>query len=141
MSFVTARPDALAAASSKLATAGSALAAQNAAAAAPTTGLAPAAADEVSALQAAQFAAYGQLYQSIAAEATQIHNQLVQMLQTSAGSYGDTESANAGAATAPLPGLLGGLTSGSGSGSDPWSWFTGLLGGTGPGGLSGNLTN
>ncbi|MEZ0366691.1 PE domain-containing protein [Mycobacterium sp. pUA109] len=142
MSFVTARPDALTVASSKLAAAGSALAAQNAAAAGPTTTLAPAAADEVSALQAVQFAAYGQLYQSIAAEATQIHNQLVHILQTSAGSYGDTESVNASAATTPLPGLLGGLTgSGSGSGSDPWSWFTDLLGGTGPGGLSGNLTN
>ena len=39
------------------------------AAAAPTTGVVPAAADEVSALTAAQFAAHAQLYQAIGAQA------------------------------------------------------------------------
>ena len=56
MSFVNAHPEALAAAAGNLQTIGSALSAQNAAAAAPTTGVVPAAADEVSALTAAQFA-------------------------------------------------------------------------------------
>ena len=49
------------------------LSAQNAAAAAPTTGVVPAAADEVSALTATQFAAHAQMYQAVSAQATTIH--------------------------------------------------------------------
>ena len=56
MSFVTTQPEMLAAAANQLQGIGTAISAQNAAAAAPTTGLVPAAADEVSALTAAQFA-------------------------------------------------------------------------------------
>lgn len=62
MSFVTTRPEALLAVASMLEGLGSSMDAQNAAAAAPTTSIAPAAADEVSALQAAQFSAYGTWY-------------------------------------------------------------------------------
>lgn len=61
MSFVTTQPEALAAAAGSLQGIGSALNAQNAAAATPTTGVVPAAADEVSALTAAQFAAHAQI--------------------------------------------------------------------------------
>ena len=57
MSFVTTQPEALSAAATSLQGIGSSLNAQNAAAAAPTTGVVPAAADEVSALTAAQFVA------------------------------------------------------------------------------------
>jgi PE family/PPE-SVP subfamily C-terminal region len=92
-------------AAGKLEGIGTSLAAQNASAAASTTGAAPAAADEVSALQATQFTAYGNLYQQISAEATAIHQAFVQMLGTSAGSYGATEAANSAAT---------GLSSGSG---------------------------
>jgi hypothetical protein len=60
MSFVTTQPEALSAAATSLQGIGSALNAQNTAAAAPTTGVVPAAADEVSALTAAQFAAHAQ---------------------------------------------------------------------------------
>ena len=56
MSFMTTQPEALAAAAGTLQGIGSTLSAQNAAAAAPTTGVVPAAADEVSALTAARFA-------------------------------------------------------------------------------------
>jgi hypothetical protein len=77
---------------------GSSFSAQNAAAAAPTTGVVPAAADEVSALTAAQFAAHAQLYQAVAAQAAAIHEQFVNTLGTSAGSYAATEAANAAAA-------------------------------------------
>lgn len=56
MSFVVAQPDSLATAARELHEAGSALAARNAAAATPTTGVVPAAAEEVSPLTAAQFA-------------------------------------------------------------------------------------
>ena len=77
---------------------GSSFSAQNAAAAVPTTGVVPAAADEVSALTAAQFAAHAQLYQAVAAQAAAIHEQFVNTLGTSAGSYAATEAANAAAA-------------------------------------------
>ncbi|MGH3849334.1 MAG: PE family protein, partial [Pseudonocardiaceae bacterium] len=52
MSFVTTHPEALALAAGQLQGIGTAMAAQNAAAAAPTTGVVPAAADAVSAMQA-----------------------------------------------------------------------------------------
>ncbi|OBI42281.1 PE family protein [Mycobacterium kyorinense] len=143
MTFVTTHPEALAAAAGTLQGIGSAMAAQNAAAAAPTTGVVPAAADEVSALQATQFAAYGALYQQVSAQATAIHEMFVHTLGISAGSYGETETANSVAAgtSSGLSGLLGGLGTSSSSGSGPLSWLTDLLGGTGPGGLSGNLSN
>jgi PE family len=99
MSFVTAQPEALAAAASSLASIGSAMSSGNAAAAAPTTGVVPAAADEVSALTAAQFAAHAQMYQTMAAQAAAIHEQFVSTLGMSSGSYAATEAANAAAAT------------------------------------------
>lgn len=98
MSFVTTQPEALTAAAGSLQGIGSALAAENAAAALPTTGVVPAAADAVSAQQAAIFSAYGSQYQSIAAQAQAIHEAFVNLLGTSAGSYGATEAANATAA-------------------------------------------
>lgn len=97
MSFVTTQPEALAAAAGGLQTIGSTLSAQNAAAAAPTTGVVPAAADEVSALTAAQFAAHAQMYQAVSAQATAIHEQFVNTLNMSSGSYAVTEAANAAA--------------------------------------------
>ena len=98
MSFVTTQPEALAAAAGTLQGIGSALSAQNAAVAAPTTGVVPAAADEVSALTAAQFAAHGHLYQAISAEAAAIHDLFVHTLGLSSGSYAVTEAANAATA-------------------------------------------
>jgi hypothetical protein len=77
---------------------GSSLTAQNAASAAPTTGVLPAAADEVSALTAAQFATHAQMYQAISAQAAVIHEMFVNTLGISAGSYAATEAANAIAA-------------------------------------------
>jgi hypothetical protein len=76
---------------------GSALSSQNAAAAAPTTGVVPAAADEVSALTAAQFAAHAQVYQAVGAQAAAIHEQFVNTLGISSSSYLATEAANAAA--------------------------------------------
>lgn len=98
MSFVTTQPEALAAAAGNLQGIGSAMNAQNAAAAAPTTGVVPAAADEVSALTAAQFAAHAQMYQAVSAQAAAIHEMFVNTLATSSGSYAATEAANAAAA-------------------------------------------
>lgn len=97
MSYVTTQPEALSAAAASLQGIGSALSAQNAAAATPTTGVVPAAADEVSALTAAQFAAHAQMYQLVSAQAAAIHEMFVNALDTSAGSYAATEAANAAA--------------------------------------------
>jgi hypothetical protein len=72
--------------------------AQNTAAAAPTMGVVPAAADEVSALTAAQFATHAQMYQAVSAQAAAIHQMFVNTLGASAGSYTVAEAANALAA-------------------------------------------
>src|SRR5271166_564262 len=111
MSFVTTKPEALTAAASTLQTLGTSMAAQNGAAAGATTGIAPAAADPVSALQSAQFSAYGTWYQQVSAQATAIHQMLVNTLRTSAGSYGETEAANQTATgSTSLSSLLGPLS-------------------------------
>jgi hypothetical protein len=98
MSFVTTQPELLAEAAGNLQGIGAGMVAGNAAAAAPTTGVAPAAADEVSALTAAQFAAHAEMYQAVCAQATAIHEMFVSTLGISAGSYAATEAANAVAA-------------------------------------------
>ena len=99
MSFMTAQPEALAAAAGTLHGIGSTLSAQNAAAEAATTGVVPAAADQVSALTAAQFAAHAQMYQAVSAQAAAIHEQFVSTLGISSGSYAATEAANASITT------------------------------------------
>ncbi|MEZ0367429.1 PE family protein [Mycobacterium sp. pUA109] len=98
MSFVTTQPEALAAAANSLSGIGSTLAARNAAAGAPTTGVVPPAADEVSVLTAARFAAQAQMYQQVSAQAAAVHEQFVATLNGSASTYAATEAANALAA-------------------------------------------
>jgi hypothetical protein len=95
VAFVTAQPDELSGAAGSLAGIGDAMAARNAAAAAPTTGLAPAASDIVSATTAAQFGQHGSTYQQIAAQAAAVHEQLVAALRSGSGAYALTEAANA----------------------------------------------
>ena len=98
MSFVTTQPELLGSAALSLQGIGSSMTAGNAAAAAPTTGVVPAAADEVSALTAAQFAAHAEMYQAVSAQAAAIHEMFVNTLGVSAGSYAAAEAANAAAA-------------------------------------------
>ena len=98
MSFVTTQPEALSATATSLSAIGTTMSAQNAAVAAPTTGVLPAAADEVSALTATQFAVHAQMYQAVSAQAEAIHQLFVSTLGTSATSYAATEAANAIAA-------------------------------------------
>jgi hypothetical protein len=98
MTFVTTQPEMLTAAAGQLEGIGTALNGQNEAAAAPTTGVIPAAADEVSALTAALFANHAQTYQAVSAQAAAMHEMLVRILSASAGSYATTEAANAVAA-------------------------------------------
>jgi hypothetical protein len=95
MSFVNTQPEMLAMAASNLEGIGSAVSAGNAAAAAPTTGVVPAAADEVSALTASQFATHAAMYQAVSAQAAAIHDLFVAAMETSAWSYAATEAANA----------------------------------------------
>lgn len=98
MPFVTTQPEILSAVAADLGGMGASLTAQNAAAAAPTTGVLPAAADEVSALTALQFATHAEMYQAVSARAAAIHQMFVNTLMTSADAYRDTEAANAAAA-------------------------------------------
>ena len=77
MSFVSTQPEDLTAAAGNLQGIGSAVTGQNAAAAASITGVVPAAADEVSALTAMQFAMHAQMYQAVSAQAAAIHDMFV----------------------------------------------------------------
>ncbi|UQX09691.1 PE family protein [Candidatus Mycobacterium methanotrophicum] len=97
MSYVTTNPDVLAGAAANLSGLGDAMVARNAAAAAPTTGLAPAASDLVSAMTAARFGQQGAAYQQLAAQAAEVHEQLVAALRSGAGAYALAEAANAAA--------------------------------------------
>ncbi|MGB9306340.1 MAG: PE family protein [Mycobacterium sp.] len=99
MSFVIAASQMVTAAATDLANIGSALSAANAAAATQTTVLA-AAEDEVSAAIAAVFSAHGQGFQALSAQAAAFHDQFVQALTASAGSYVSAEAANVAAFTA-----------------------------------------
>ncbi len=98
MSFVTAQPEALTAAAGTLQGLGSGMAADSEYAAGTTTGVVPAAADEVSVLTATQFAAHAAQYQAVSAQAMAIHELFVSALGISAQSYAASEAANAAAA-------------------------------------------
>ena len=65
------------------------------AAAAPTTGVTPAAADEVSAAIAALFNSYGQEYQALSQQAAAFHEQFAQALSRGSGQDAAAESAAA----------------------------------------------
>ncbi len=85
MSLLNTQPAAIAAAATQLEGIGNSFAAESTAAASSTTDVVPAASDEVSILQAGVFSTYGQLYQSVSAQAQAIHQQFVQLLNQSSG--------------------------------------------------------
>ncbi len=99
MSFVSIVPEMLSTAANNLQSVGLRVQAQNTAAMVPTTGLIPAASDEVSALTAMQFATHARAYQAVSARAAAIHQMFVTMLAEGANSYAATEAANAVAAS------------------------------------------
>src|ERR1700761_8116862 len=116
MSLLKTQPAAISAAASQLEGVGTSFATESAGAATSTTDVVPAASDEVSILQAGVFSTYGQLYQSVSAQAQAIHQQFVQLLNQSSGSYQETESANqAGAAANSLSSATGSASSGASS--------------------------
>lgn len=97
MSFLMAQPELLDAASRELQSINTAVQENNSSLSVPTTSVAPAAADVVSILTAAQFSRHGQLFQEISAQAAVVREQLATTLGISAGSYAATEFANAAA--------------------------------------------
>ncbi len=118
MSFQVA-PDSVQSAAQNLSNIHSTLEDASASVAAPTTGVAAAAEDEVSAGVAALFNSFGQEYQVLSAQAQGFHAQFVNLLNAGAGAYLSTEVANAEQArasqvTAPVQGLLGAAASTSG---------------------------
>ncbi|OBJ10830.1 PE domain-containing protein [Mycobacterium sp. 1465703.0] len=118
MSYLTTMPEAIAAAAAQLEGIGNSFTAESSAASGSTTALAPAASDEVSALTAGIFSTYGQLYQSVSAEASAIHQQFASMLGTSSSSYSETEAANqVGTAASSLSGATSSAASSATSSS------------------------
>ena len=108
MSFVVAAPEQMQAAAENLADIRSMLAEASTSVAVPTTGLVPAAADEVSAAIAAMFGNFGQEYQLFSARMEAFHAEFVDSLSAGAGAYFSTDIANAesigaaaGAASSP----------------------------------------
>lgn len=92
MSFVVVAPSVLESVAAELAQLGSTLGAANLAAAIPTTELAAAAADEVSAAIAALFGAHAHEYQAAAAQAATFQEQFLQTLSSASASYAGAEA-------------------------------------------------
>src|ERR1700761_4365376 len=138
MSLLKTQPAAISAAASQLEGVGTSFATESAGAATSTTDVVPAASDEVSILQAGVFSTYGQLYQSVSAQAQAIHQQFVQLLNQSSGSYQQTEAANqAGAAANSLSNATG---SASSAAAQPAATLAGLISGL-TSTLSGSILN
>ena len=104
MSFLIATPEILSAAATDLAALGSMLSAANAAAATATTGVLPAAFDEVSAAIAALFGAHGQTYQALGAQALTFQERFVRLLGDGASMYATAEANIVQALTSAAPG-------------------------------------
>ena len=94
MSFVTAEPGALDATAGELTGLGTTMSSSSAAAAPATTGVMPAAADEVSALTALQFSTHGGMYQAVSAVSDVIHGLFTATMASSGASYDAAEAAN-----------------------------------------------
>ena len=138
MSFVVAAPDMVQTAAEDLAGIRSVPAEAVTTFAAPTTAVAPAAGDEVSAAVAKMFGDFGKEFQSLSAHAQAFHAEFADVIDAGAGPYLSTEIATAEQALAnvlnaparAMPGLgaapgIGGLLTGGTGG------LTGILGGLG----------
>ncbi|WP_142240275.1 PE family protein, partial [Mycobacterium tuberculosis] len=144
MSFVLVSPSQLMAAAADVAGIGSAISAANAAALAPTSVLAAAGADEVSAAVAALFSAHAGQYQQLGARAALFHEQFVQALTGAASAYASAEATNVeqqvlGLINAPTQALWGRPLIGNGAdgtAANPNGGAGGLLYGNGGNGFS-----
>ncbi|MEE6180032.1 PE family protein [Mycobacterium sp. 050134] len=148
MSFVVAVPELVQGAAQDLAGIQNALAEAAASVVGPTTGVVPAAADEVSAAIASMFGNFGQEFQALSSQAQAFHAEFVNLMNAGAGAYLSTEVANAeealaNAVNAPAQALFGGVGSGGAATSAASGGLLGgLLGGSGTSGgaLIGSLT-
>lgn len=146
MSLLTVSPDWLTAAAADLENIGTSLHSASAAAALPTTGVAAAAADEVSAAVAALFADFGDEFQAINSQVSAYHAQFLQTLGAAAGSYASAEATAAtvldpfvNAINAPTQLLLGRPLIGdgaNGTAASPNGGAGGILWGNGGAGYS-----
>ncbi len=93
-SYLTAAPAAFAAASRDLTGIGEAIREASAAAAPPTTGVAAATADEVSAAIASFFGSYAEDFHALTAQTTLFHARFVGALRTTEAAYAGGEAAN-----------------------------------------------
>jgi hypothetical protein len=107
MSFVVAKPQAIAGAATNFASIGSAVEHANATAAAPTTADLAAGADQVSAAVGAVLSGHGQAYAEIGAQMAQFHAQFVQTLNASGGAFEAAEALNASPLRTGVQDLLG----------------------------------
>ena len=107
MTSLLTEPQLITTAAANVAEIRSAIGAAKSAAAGPTTGMAAAAADEVSAATAKLFGAYAQEYQSVLAQAGVFHEEFAAALASAGNAYKAAEAGNASA----LSGALGQLTS------------------------------
>ncbi|OBI98903.1 PecA family PE domain-processing aspartic protease [Mycobacterium asiaticum] len=150
MSFLAVAPDWLSAATADLQGIGSALNSASVAAAAPTTGLAAAAADEVSTAIATLFGEFGDEFQLVNAQVSAFHQQFVTALNGASGSYASAEAAAAsvldpvlGVINAPTQFLLGRPLIGDGApgtAANPNGGAGGILWGNGGAGYSPSAT-
>jgi hypothetical protein len=150
MSHVVVTPEWIGATANQLESVAAELDAAHAAAATRTTGLAPAAADEVSTAVTALFAEYGKQFQELSTQAGAFHQRFVQALKSGAGAYASAEAANAsplqmleqdalGVINAPTEALVGRPLIGNGENgtvANPNGGAGGLLYGNGGNGFS-----
>lgn len=142
MSFVIAAPEYVVAAAEDLANIGSTISWANAAASAPTSAVAAAGADEVSATIAAFLGAHAQTYQALSTQAAMLHSRFVQLMDACAGRYAVAEAANASPLQTleqrPLIGNGANATTPGGNGGDGgWLFGNGGNGAPGAGGQNG----
>ncbi|SOJ57554.1 putative PE family protein PE23 [Mycobacterium simulans] len=95
MPFVIATPELMHGAAERLAGIGSSLAEATATVSGPTTGIAAAAADEVSIAIASMFGEFGEEFQALSSAAQTFHTQFVDVMNSSVGAYASAEVANA----------------------------------------------
>ncbi|MCV7099575.1 PE family protein [Mycobacterium palustre] len=116
MTGLLAEPQVLGAAAADASEIGSTINAARAAAAGPTTAVVAAAEDEVSAIAASLFAAYGQEYQAILQQATAFHDQFAAALAAAASAYAAAETQAANTLGSLTGNTLGSLTGNTAAG-------------------------
>ena len=112
MSYLIAAPELMADAALNLANIGSTIGSANLAAAVATTGVLPAAADEVSASISALFSQHALSYQQLSAQAEAFHQLFVQTMNAGAGTYAAAEANVVQTMAAAVPALSVDLSGG-----------------------------